>query len=233
MPTFSSKEYVKLVAFNGLPPTQSKYDLPTREKCVQLFESICGFYPSSSLFGSVVGNPYFYFSHGDFHDGNILVDPESGSITGIIDWEAAGFRPLWAEIHGVGWFEEDHHRFLHGGKNPENFEDDTDSDLQLHAFFCRELYQKNPDLFYCFFGGVELRATFQAAADSPRPVGKSHIYLEKYHHLGYWAERRGDFPWDMVAWLNARFDLDEEWTRAELAKSSCADGGLGAAQSSF
>ena len=28
----------------------------------------------------------------------ILIDPQSGAITGIIDWEAAAFPPLWAEV---------------------------------------------------------------------------------------------------------------------------------------
>jgi hypothetical protein len=28
----------------------------------------------------------FHFSHGDLHEGNILIDPQSGAITGVIDW---------------------------------------------------------------------------------------------------------------------------------------------------
>ncbi|KAK7973045.1 hypothetical protein PG988_007179 [Apiospora saccharicola] len=37
------------------------------------------------------------FSHADLSVENILVDPASGSITGIIDWEMAGFWPEWWE----------------------------------------------------------------------------------------------------------------------------------------
>ncbi|KAF7191958.1 hypothetical protein HII31_06603 [Pseudocercospora fuligena] len=40
------------------------------------------------------------FSHGDLHLGNILVDEETNSITGIIDWEGAGFS-----IRGREYFE--------------------------------------------------------------------------------------------------------------------------------
>jgi hypothetical protein len=114
LPTFTSDEYVKLIAFNGNPSTRSDYDFPTREKCVQLFQSIYILYPNSTVFGPLADASHFRFSHGDLHDGNILIDPQSGAITGIIDWEAAAFRPLWAEVCGVGWFEEDNHRFIIG-----------------------------------------------------------------------------------------------------------------------
>ena len=31
------------------------------------------------------------FLHGDFHDGNVLVDPDSGDVTAVIDWEEAAY----------------------------------------------------------------------------------------------------------------------------------------------
>lgn len=189
MPTFTSDEYFKLLAYNGNPTTRSDYDFPTREKCVELFQSIQRLYPNSSLFGPS-DESKFHFSHGDLHDGNILIDPQSGAITGIIDWEAAAFRPLWAGICGVGWFEEDRQRFIIGSDDPRNFEDDVDpEDVKLRAFFRTELHRKNPDLFSCFVGGVELRAVLHAAADCPRPVGETGIFLKRYHELGYWEER--------------------------------------------
>lgn len=40
------------------------------------------------------------FSHGDLHLGNILVDESTGCITGILDWETAGFS-----IHGREYYE--------------------------------------------------------------------------------------------------------------------------------
>lgn len=210
MPTFTSDDYVKLIAFNGSPSTRSDYDFPTREKCVELFQSIRRLYPSSTLFGSSDASN-FRFSHGDLHDGNILIDPQSGAITGIIDWEAAAFRPLWAEVCGVGWFEEDRQRFLIGSEDSRNFEDDVDpEDVKLRAFFRTELHRKNPDLFSCFVGGVELRAVLHAAVDDPRPVGETGIFLTQYYQLGYWNEgRRGTFPWDMQAWRHRRVTLDQ------------------------
>ena len=209
LPTFTSDEYVKLIAFNGNPTTRSDWDFPTREKCVQLFQSIRNLYPNSTMFGPSADD--FRFSHGDLHEGNILIDPQSGAITGIIDWEAAAFRPLWAEVCGVGWFEEDNHRFIFGSRDPENFSEDSDpEDMELRAFFRTELHKKNPNLFSCFFGGAELRAVLHAATDYPRPVGETDIFLNRYHRLGYWKEDcRGDFPWDMMAWRHRRLDLDK------------------------
>ena len=220
LPTFTSDEYVKLIAFNGNPSARSDYDFPTREKCVQLFQSIHNLYPNSTVFGPSADASIFRFSHGDLHDGNILIDPQSGAITGIIDWEAAAFRPLWAEVCGVGWFEEDNHRFIIGSSDPENFSEDTDpEDMELRAFFRTELHKKNPILFSCFLGGVELRAVLHAAVDSPRPEGETDIFLNRYHRLGYWKEdRRGAFPWDMMAWQHRRIDLDEiEMVRGRYA----------------
>ncbi|KAF7975122.1 hypothetical protein HWV62_10417 [Athelia sp. TMB] len=226
LPVFTSNEYVKLVAFNGNPSTRSDYDFPTREKCVELFQRIHDLYPNSTLFGPPADTSKFHFSHGDLHDGNILIDPHSGAITGIIDWESAGFRPLWAEVCGAGWFEEDSQRFIIGSDDPGNFEDDDGSeDAQLRAFFRTELHRKNPDLFACFLGGVELRAVLHAAVDDPRPIGETDIFLNRYHRLGYWNEgRRGAFPWDMEAWQHRRMDLDEmDEKRIDALKAKMAE----------
>jgi hypothetical protein len=134
LPTFTSDEYIKLIAFNGNPSTRPDYDFPTREK---LFQSIRNLYPNSTMFGPSADASNFRFSHGDLHDSNILIDPQSGAITGIIDWEAAAFRPLWADVCGVGWFEEDNHRFIIGYSDLENFSEDTDLEdmvLYEHSF---------------------------------------------------------------------------------------------------
>ncbi|KAJ3561239.1 hypothetical protein NP233_g10314 [Leucocoprinus birnbaumii] len=218
-PTFTSEEYFKLLAFNGNPPNRDYYDLPTREKCVELFQSIWKLYPNSTILGSQADRSNFCFSHGDLHSGNIFIDPESGAITGIIDWEAAAFRPLWAEICGVGWFEEDGERFIIGADDPQNFEGDTSpGDAELRAFFRTELCRRNPDLFTSFLGGIELRAVLHAATDYPRLAnGESDVFLRQYHELRYWnKDRRGAFPWDMIAWRHRRLDLDEEQQRLRL-----------------
>jgi hypothetical protein len=198
------------IAFNGNPPARSDFDLPTREKCVELFQSIHKLYPNSTVLGPSADASNFRFSHGDLHDGNILVDLQSGAITGILDWEAAAFRPPWSEVCGVGWFKEDRQRFLFGADCPGNFADDTyPEDAELRAFFRTKMHKRNPDLFSCFLGGIELRAVLHAAVDDPRPIGETTIFLRRYHEQGCWKEdRRGPFPWDMSAWRQRRWDLD-------------------------
>lgn len=37
------------------------------------------------------------FVHADFGDENVLINPATGHVTGIIDWEMAGFWPRWWE----------------------------------------------------------------------------------------------------------------------------------------
>jgi hypothetical protein len=153
------------------------------------------------------------------HSGNILVNPTTGKITGIVDWECAGFRPWWTDVAGVGWLDEDRERFLFGTDRPTNFADDDsnssnpESDSRLRAFFRMELYKRNLDLFSCFLGGVEMRALLHAATDEPRPEGESAIFLRLYEETGCWNQsRRGPFPFDMAAWQWTRFTLDEQDT---------------------
>ncbi|KAK4210126.1 phosphotransferase enzyme family-domain-containing protein [Rhypophila decipiens] len=42
----------------------------------------------------------YFLNHQDLNDTNILVDPETFAITGIIDWERSGVYPAW---HSVGY----------------------------------------------------------------------------------------------------------------------------------
>ncbi|KAF2752748.1 kinase-like protein [Pseudovirgaria hyperparasitica] len=49
----------------------------------------------------------FTFTHGDLNSGNIMV--ENGNLTGILDWEASGYFPVWWEYTaaGIGLGSED------------------------------------------------------------------------------------------------------------------------------
>jgi len=114
VPVFTTANYVCLLAYNGLPSTRSPDDKPTRDKVIELFEGLHALYPHHPLFGQSTDPFIFRFCHGDLHHQNILINPSTGKITGIIDWECAGFRPWWTEVAGVGWLAEDHEQFLFG-----------------------------------------------------------------------------------------------------------------------
>ncbi|KAF5322601.1 hypothetical protein D9619_000270 [Psilocybe cf. subviscida] len=210
-PVYSSEAYVDLVASYGKPSTRSYYELFSRETCVKLFRHVRNLYPSSRILGPLSDSSGYGFTHGDLHEGNIFVDPHTGAITGIIDWESAEFRPMWTEVAGVGWFMEDSERIIFGSDRPTNFENDTKDDVRLRAFFRTQLNKMDSNLFESFLGGFELRAIFDAAADYPLPDGQTDIFLWNYHELGYWNEaRRGAFPWDMVAWTRKRASMGRE-----------------------
>ncbi len=101
-PVFTSKDYVKLLAFNGNPTTRSDDDFPARDLCVELLFHVQNLYSNSPLLGPSTDTNKFFFSHGDLHGGNILVDPQTGALTGIIDWEAAALSPT-VDVHGRPW----------------------------------------------------------------------------------------------------------------------------------
>ena len=102
LPTFTSHDYVKLIAFNGNPSARSDYDLPTREQCVELFQSIHNLYPNSTVLGPSANAFNFRFSHGDLHDGNILVDPQSGAITGTVDFHCGPRSAVLGGLRRIG-----------------------------------------------------------------------------------------------------------------------------------
>jgi hypothetical protein len=147
--------------------------------------------------------------HGDLHGGNILIDPQTGAVTAILDWETAGFAPIWAENLASNWLNEDPERFLYGCDDPGNFEEDTKSEASLRALFRKLLQKADPDLFVCFRGGVEFRCLLSAAADrSITDGGQTYTWLSNYYDKNYWVDqRRGPFPFDFEAWALDYWDM--------------------------
>ena len=81
----------------------------------------------------------FHFAHADLSPTNVMVDPESGEIIGLIDWEMAGFRHAWlCETSGT-WFDDDSCRFVME-------DEDTGTDTVLRQVFLAELEAHNPTL---------------------------------------------------------------------------------------
>jgi hypothetical protein len=78
--------------------------------------------------------------HEDLNQGNILVDPESFAITGIIDWEMISIVPLWQArsfpnlFDGIDpadsvMFESDEGRVLEEPPRPENYDIEDDDSI--------------------------------------------------------------------------------------------------------
>ena len=76
----------------------------------------------------------FFLAHTDLHSSNIFVDPQTGSITGIIDWEFACTVPTQATEHFP--------LFLHKGFFINYFDDvydDTEAELkEWRAFYAKQ-----------------------------------------------------------------------------------------------
>ncbi|KAL2202249.1 kinase-like protein [Sarocladium strictum] len=74
------------------------------------------------------------FIHADLSRENILVDPSTGAITGIIDWEMAGFWPAWWEFRKAmlgareRWWAELVYQVMAQYKN------ETEADMDIERF---------------------------------------------------------------------------------------------------
>ena len=128
-------------------------------------------------------------------DCNILIDPNTGGVTAVIDWEMAGFCPLWLAAVATGWFNDDSELFLI-------------SDLQLLCQSCRRSIN-----WRCDSCPLPQLAVLDQRDLSPPPSG---INLKAVETLEYdWSSARitsgrGNFPFDLMAWINERIDLGEQ-----------------------
>jgi Ser/Thr protein kinase RdoA (MazF antagonist) len=76
------------------------------------------------------------FTHGDLTSCNIMVDPTTYELTGIIDWEWSGYFPVWWEfafaVVGLGQEDKEWKDLLRG--NLANYEEALDWWLDFKAF---------------------------------------------------------------------------------------------------
>ena len=144
-------------------------------------------------------------------DFNILIDPATGVVTGVIDWELAGFRPAWLAAVGGGWFDDDSERFLmsdfQGSRG--NHADETPADAALRAHFRLRLATLDVQLFRHHLQGIELRALLYACCNEFDR--NTEMWLEKYRDQEWVVGRRGDFPFDLMEWIHERLDLAARW----------------------
>ena len=120
--------------------------------------------PSKPIFLEV--RETFHFAHDDLHDDNILMNPDTGEITGIIDWEMASFRSPWLAAVAGGWFNDDSERFLsvHQAMRGD-YKDDTLTDAIVRAQFRLQLATMHMELYHHHTQGIELRALFNACCN--------------------------------------------------------------------
>ena len=152
----------------------------------------------------------FHFAHADLSVANLMVDPESGEITGLIDWEMAGFRPAWLCATSATWFDDDPCRFLveDHQDGPNGYGEDTETDTWLRKVFLAELEEHNPTLLEHNRKGVELRVMFYNLCSDY--TTNTTTWIDKYAKYHWDVTGRGQFPFDMQRWIEDIVDLDEE-----------------------
>ena len=219
-PFDSERQFVQAFAFLGQPPTRkggrSVYWL--FEKVIEVYDAVKRLQqsPSKSRI-SLKERDIFHFTHGDLSESNILINPDTGEITGIIDWEMAGFRPPWLAAVAGGWFNDDWERFLMSEhqSSPGNYQDETPTDAVVRAQFRLRLAALDEDLYRHHLQGCELRALFYTCCNNL--PGNTDAYLSKYHELVWPMARRGPFPFDYIAWW---LEQNKLWHKERLQEEN-------------
>jgi hypothetical protein len=206
-PFGTERQYLEAFAYLGSPGTRPT-DKHTRwpfERLFEVYDVVRPEYPVSKSDSAT-----FHFSHGDLSVANILLDPTTGAVTGIIDWEMSGFRPAWLAAASPAWFDDDSCRFVMEDHQdgPDGYGDETEDEVQLLQHFNAELEVQNQELFQHNKQGVELRAMFYNL--SSRYPAVVQCWLKKYEKYHWEVVTRGPFPFDLMQWIEDRLDLWDE-----------------------
>jgi hypothetical protein len=221
-PFNSERGFMEAFAFLGTPPTRAggKLSCWVFEKTLEVYNIVRNlYYGTQQSEVSSSNHDRFHFAHGDLSDFNILIDPATGAVTGVIDWEMAGFRPAWLAAIAGGWFDDDSERFLMSDfqSSRGNHADETPADAALRAHFRLRVAALDAQLFRHHLQGIELRALFYACCNECD--GNTEMWLEKYKDQEWVVGRRGDFPFDLMAWIEERLDLEDRWVSAGVFSS--------------
>jgi hypothetical protein len=114
----------------GARPAQS---IPLKDKLLEMFAIVKPITHIESPIKMPEGEEcqLFHFCHGDLSYSNILVDNETGSITGILDREASGFYPPWLACRNETYLNDDSCRFVvsEGQHEPEGYDDNVRNEV--------------------------------------------------------------------------------------------------------
>ncbi|KAF8522834.1 kinase-like domain-containing protein [Gautieria morchelliformis] len=210
-PFSTEREWMEGFALMGKPSTrpEKEADLMTYRKILEIYDIVARLY-ENSCHSTPKERETFHLAHGDLSERNILIDPETGAITGLLDWEMAGFRPAWLAAVGGGWFDDDSERFIMSEmeSEPGNYRDDTPGDAITRARFRLRLAALDKSLFRHYQQGVELRALFYAS----RTVTymDAYVWLGMYHTTEWPGQQRRPYPYDFVAWVGQMQRLWQE-----------------------
>ncbi|GJE96623.1 kinase-like protein [Phanerochaete sordida] len=207
-PFATEREYLEAVAYLGRPATRpsSKGQRWAFERVLEVFEAIRPAY--RDLDAAQIPAPdasTFRFAHNDLSSSNILLDPKTGHITAVLDWEMAGFFPGWHAARAGGSFNDDFQRFLVQSwqDGPLGYDDEPPEAADVRKHFRDTLGSLDPCLFANYWRGVELRA-LRANLCHTFPSNVM-LWLEKYEKYQWDARQRGPFPFDLSKWIDEQY----------------------------
>jgi hypothetical protein len=208
-PFKSERDWMEAFAFLGSPRTRTAgetgLELDPMEKTMDIYEVVSDLYWSHSKPGD---KGRFHLAHGDLSHWNILVNPESGSVTGILDWEMAGFRPAWLAAVGGAWLDDDSQKFImvdhQSGRR--NYAKYSAVDIVNQERFRAQLGEFDPELLHHHSQGTELRAFFYACCNTFS--SNTSMWMKKYAEIEWPLMNRGPFPFDFESWLNDRITIE-------------------------
>ena len=197
-PFTTERAFLEAFGYNNARGTrlQDKVDIWPIDRMFEIYDVIRPLYAPP-----VDSSAPFHFAHADLSVANLIVDPKSGEITGLIDWEMAGFRPAWLCTGSGTWFDDDFCRFVAEDHQdgPDGYGNDAETDPRLRQVFLTELEAHNPTLLEHNRKGVELRALFYNLCNeyTSNTVG----WIEQYEKYGWDVTERGPFPFEVWKWV--------------------------------
>jgi hypothetical protein len=203
-PFSNENDYIKTLTWRGgnLFAESPIGSQAAYEKLQLVWERVRLWYESAlHSSGSIGSSGRFHLSHGDIAERNIILDPSTGAVNGLIDWESSGFYPAWEAAITRTQFFDDCCRFMVQDDqldfHPPGYTHDAPGDSDLRNEYLARIRQLNPELHYHDREGVELRALLNNMCDRP---GNAKHWLHWYSQQ--WdTERRGAFPFDYESWM--------------------------------
>jgi hypothetical protein len=202
-PFLSEQAYVTSFTWRGgrrfLQPASTR---AIYEKLTLLWKTVRPKYEyPSNVFASQDCAEVFHFSHGDLSEINILLDPETGSVTGVLDWELAGFYPSWRACVTMTRFNDDQCRYIMGDlqeDGPLGYDQETEDEREARELYYTEVARRSDEMSYYDRKCVELRGLFYNMVELF--PGNSFCWIEIYQQQLWDTEVSGPFPFDLAAW---------------------------------
>jgi hypothetical protein len=184
-PFDSERKYLEAIAVHKMPArTSDNLSDEVFKNILKIYDVVRPLYRHTPK-----DNRTFHFAHAYLNPLNILVNPETGAVTGILDWEMSGFRPAWLSATAPSCFDDDSRRFVVYKDGPYGYGEETEGDIKLIEDFRSKL---NRDLSTHSWEGVELRAIFHnLCKELPENAA---AWLECYQQRGWDEATRGPFP---------------------------------------